>query len=328
MLRGQFVRQIIQVSVKVVRLVFPSQVARGSVEGVVVEVPAPVHGAAVLHPARAAHLLGIERIGRDPSSAPVAHHHVLVVQFLRQRVLVLSLQIPEFNPAADDDTSPVTLEHRRVAHEHRHFADARVPRELFLQRVLPHQLEVMVEAEDVERLGDDDDDALVGFLHRRVFGDWGIDVPRGEGDRAPARGDSDVGGHQAGGRDGSRGDPSVPPRVFLVVVAWGSRAGSREPRVPVGDSGRGAPSEVLLPGGRGRDADLGLGAGGDDDLVTAVAVQVEEHRARGVRILGAVRYRIEEICVVVDRVARDVPRAVEGDHALVLQGEVHSEQGE
>ena len=133
-LRRQTVREAVQIPVKVLRLVFPPRRPGGSVEGVVVEVPAPVHADALPLPATPSHVAGVGQIvPRDPASAPVPQHHVLVRQLLVEGILVVRIQVAEFDSAADDDASPVALEHGGVADEHGHLRDARVPRKLGLE---------------------------------------------------------------------------------------------------------------------------------------------------------------------------------------------------
>mmetsp|Transcript_21460 Transcript_21460/g.51196 ORF Transcript_21460/g.51196 Transcript_21460/m.51196 type:complete len:507 (+) Transcript_21460:482-2002(+) len=145
-LRDQRLRELGSVPVEVCGLVAPALDPRAALESIVGEVPRGVH-------ARLEHLVEV-LAAFGPAVPPLA---LLKLKLLLEDVLVVrpvaSREVAVLGTAPDDHHPAVALDHGVVGDVDGDLADLRVMRHLLADARLPHQPQVVVEAEDVPARG-------------------------------------------------------------------------------------------------------------------------------------------------------------------------------
>ena len=155
-LRDERVRETAHVPVEIVALVRPPNLPGARLERVVVEVPSEKFFFRVRR-----------RLRRRRTSTRVATrarpHGSLAFELGVQRVerpehVRLLVDHAPLDPAADDHSPAVALEHGGGGDQNRRLARLGVPREIPPERAFPHHSQVVVETHHVPSFGDHDDD--------------------------------------------------------------------------------------------------------------------------------------------------------------------------
>mmetsp|Transcript_47870 Transcript_47870/g.153400 ORF Transcript_47870/g.153400 Transcript_47870/m.153400 type:complete len:356 (+) Transcript_47870:1057-2124(+) len=149
-LRHQLVGQLVRVGVEVLCLMLPSRCAARALEGIVIEVPRVVEPA--LPPRGSLEVFEVVALAActGVGSLALLHRHLLVdgIPAVDAPPGARMHGIPELDAAPHDHHPAVALAHGVVADQERHLADVRVVGEVILQVVHPHELEVVVEAQE------------------------------------------------------------------------------------------------------------------------------------------------------------------------------------